>query len=106
MDIFADPSGDMNKSQTGLETLDSLGELSPFLREILIVNVLEKDLETFDSSAPMSSEDTEKVLGFLAAMEYQRKKSPRHLKRKRVNGQFSAQLKSIYRQTNIKSSQK
>lgn len=75
-------------------------ELSPMLRRILIENVLEEDPETFDVNAELTQEQAEKVIGFLKAMEYTQSKTPRKFKRKKVSGQHSKHFKQIVNQNN------
>lgn len=79
---------------------DSLLELSPMLRQILIENVLEEDPETFDINQQLTPEQAEKVIGFMKAMEYTQSKATRKQKRSKVRGQFSNHFRLIVNQKN------
>jgi hypothetical protein len=83
-----------------------LESLSPVLKQIIIENILEKDLESFNMDDELTQEESEKVLGFLSAMELSRKRSSRRVKRMRVSGQFSNSVKSFYRSFNLTKNQK
>ncbi len=69
------------------------------LYQIVVETILEKELESYDSSSELTQEETEKVMGFFSAMELQRRKSTRSQRRQFVNGQFS---KSVRKKINPK----